>query len=89
MYYCSCCTIKPGVLLGFFEDEVKHTFGTLKKDRQRPLSNFTFSFLQRVIAHTASSTGFIVRVTPESIGIEDSDDESEASHTRYSISITR
>ena len=63
--------------VGFYEDEESHNFGTVKKGVQCPLSNFTFMFETKIVATNANSTGFIVEVTPESIGGESSDSESE------------
>ena len=63
--------------VGFYEDEEGHTFGTVKKGVQRPLSNFTFEFVTKIVASNANSTGYIVKVTPESIRSEDNDSESE------------
>lgn len=72
-------------MTGFFEDEERHVFGTFKKDWKRPLSNFTFQFVTKVVATSASSTGYVVEVTPESItsGSYDSEEEDGIS-VRYS-----
>ena len=75
-----CINIK---FVGFFEDAQRHTFGTVKKGQQRPLSNFTFKFVMKVVASNASSTGFIVEVTPESMGADSSSSESEDASSRY------
>lgn len=68
---------------GFYDDDEKHTFGTVKKDRNRPLSNFTFKFIKKVVSHHSSSTGYLVEVTPEAVG-GDSDSDTEESATSSS-----
>ena len=54
-------------LVGFFKDEERHILGIVKKGAQRPLSNFTFKFKNKIAASNVNSTGFIVEVTLESI----------------------
>lgn len=58
------CYVK---VLGFFKDEERHILGIVKKGAQRPLSNFTFKFKNKIVASNVNSTGFIVEVTLESI----------------------
>lgn len=62
--------------IGYYEDEVKHIFGTNKKEVKRPLSNFSFKFVKKVVSVHSASTGFLVEVTPETVGDEsETDDE--------------
>lgn len=63
--------------IGYYEDEQKCTFGTFKKDRKRPLSNFAFSFLSKVVSQDPASTGFLVKLTPEGVGDEMDSEEDD------------
>ena len=68
--------------IGFYDDDENHTFGTLKKKQERPLSNFTFKFVKKIVASHSSSTGFLVEVIPETVG----DDSSSSSESEDSTS---
>ena len=69
--------------IGFYDDDEKHMFGTLKKKQKRPLSNFTFKFVKKIVASHSSSTGFLVEVIPETVG-DDSSSNSESEDTTSS-----
>ena len=47
----------------------KHNFGTVNKKtkQKRPLSNFSFALEMKVVGNHPSSTGYLVRVTPECV----------------------
>ena len=66
----------------FYDDDENHTFGTLKKKQKRPLSNFTFKLVKKIVASHSSSTGFLVEVIPETVG----DDSSSSSESEDSTS---
>ena len=69
--------------VGFYDDDENHTLiGTLKKKQKRPLSNFTFKFVKKIVASHSSSTGFLVEVIPETVG----DDSSSSSELEDSTS---
>ena len=68
--------------IGFYDDDENHTFGTLKKKQKRPLSNFTFKFVKKIVASHSSSTGFLVEVIPETV----SDDSSSSSDSEDTTS---
>lgn len=55
------------LIIGFFDDKTHHTFGVIKKDIYRPLSDFNFDYLMKVKANKACSTGYMIKVTPENI----------------------
>lgn len=63
---------------GYYDDDEQHRFGTInRKGLNRPLSNFSFKFLKKIVAVDPASTGYVVEVTPEYVGHEDSGSESE------------
>ena len=58
----------------FYDDVDGGTFGTVKKNARRPLSNFAFKFVTKIIASDSRSTGYLVEVNPESLQGNESDD---------------
>ena len=44
---------------GYYDDISGGTFGTMKNDIKRPLSNFNFEFKGKVVAAKSSSTGYL------------------------------
>lgn len=63
---------------GYYDDDERHRFGTTnKKGQNRPLSNFSFTFVKKILAVSHASTGYVVEVTPECVGGEESGSESE------------
>lgn len=73
--------------IGFYDDHENNVFGTMKKDKQgcqqRPLSNFTFKFVKKIVSSHSSSTGFLVEVIPEVVVCGESDAE-DVITSRYS-----
>ena len=65
--------------IGFYDGDENHTFGTMKMKQKRPLSNFTFKFVKKIVASHSSSTGFLVEVIPETVGDDSTSSESEDS----------
>ena len=61
---------------GFHEDDDLHTFGIMKKGVYRPLSDFNFQFIMKVISDKSANTGYLVKVTPELITETDSESSS-------------
>lgn len=59
--------------IGFHEDVVNSTFGIMKKGTYRPLSDFTFHFLKKVVSEKSASTGYLVKVMPEASTPEESE----------------
>ena len=57
----------------------------MKKGIYRPLSDFNFEYLMKVKAIRSSSTGFLIKVTPEQINNNDQDnrEEQEGVLSRY------
>jgi len=53
------------IAIGFHEDCEHHTFGVLKKGVYRPLSDFNFNFIMKVVSEKPVSTGYLVSVTQE------------------------
>ena len=74
----------PELTIGFYDDDGNHTFGTLKKKQKRPLSNFTFKFVKKIVASHSSSTGFLVEVIPETVGDDSSSSSSDSEDTTSS-----
>ena len=63
---------------GYYDDDERHRFGTTnKKGQNRPLLNFSFTFVKKILAVSHASTGYVVEVTPECVGGEESGSESE------------
>ena len=71
--------------VGFYDDDENHTF--LKKKKKRPLSNFTFKFVKKMVASYSSSTGFLVEVILETVG-DDSSSSSELEDSTSSRYVT-
>lgn len=79
--------ISLSFLLGYFYDDLDGgTFGTIKRGVNRPLSNFSFKFVSKIVAEDSTSTGYLVEVHPESVGDTDSDD-SDNNHAHSSRSV--
>jgi hypothetical protein len=55
--------LTSSLFAGFYDDFVEGTFGTVRKDVKRPLSNFSFGFRTKVVAKVPSSTGYLVEVS--------------------------
>ena len=52
---------------GFYEDADNHHFGLKpKRGKPKPASDFYFEFVMKVVAGHPASTGFPVKVFPES-----------------------
>lgn len=67
------------LIVGFRDDRTHNTFGVIKKGHYRPLSDFNFDYLTKVKAKKACSTGYMIKVTPETTRRrnETSEDEDE------------
>ena len=78
LFYILSNILSPELTIGFYDDDEDHTFGTLKKQK-RPLSNFTFKFVKKIVASHSSSTGFLVEVIPETVGDDSSSSSSSES----------
>ena len=61
---------------------VHNTFGVMKKGAYRPLSDFNFEFLLKVNAKKACSTGYLIKVVPETHHRNGRDDEEEEDLSR-------
>ena len=59
--------------IGFHEESTKSTFGILKKGVYRPLSDFNFHFIMKVVSERSTSTGYLVKVLPEASTVEESE----------------
>ena len=58
------------VALGYYDNFERHNFGVLKKNgNERPLSNFSFEFVKRIVCSNSNSTGYLVYATPEEEGV--------------------
>lgn len=68
---------------GFHEDDEHHTFGVMKKGVYRPLSDFNFHFIMKVVSDKSANTGYLVKVIPESV----LETECESSSRYIAISI--
>ena len=53
--------------VGFYEDSNRNTFGIWKKGTYRPLSDFNFNFLMKVLCEKSIGTGYLVSVLQERI----------------------
>ena len=75
--------------LVFYDDSDTNTFGTMKKDQKRPLSNFSFDFITKILAADSCSTGYLVDVTPERVGGDstDSGDDTGIITRRYKFKL--
>ena len=71
MCNCMCCACVYHVfgvsymIIGFHDDNVRRTFGIVKKGKYRPLSDYSFNFIIKVTAEVTESTGYIIEVMPE------------------------
>ena len=60
-----------------------------KKEKiRRPLSNFTFTVESKVIGSHSSSTGYLVKVTPETIDVQQNSDSDDSDSDTSSHSDT-
>jgi len=68
---------------GFYDDNIIHNFGVIRKGQYRPQSDFHFTYLMKVNTDKAVNKGYMIKVTPEKsrgdhqIDVNEDDDEEE------------